>query len=103
MADTTNKPPEFYEEQTLDPVAAATGPQIKSPPQADTKVQFHEKRKAGFYLSNRLLDRFNRKFYELKLNGVGVDNKSALLETALSFALDDLDRGDDSQVLQRLS
>jgi hypothetical protein len=46
------------------------------------------------------LDRFSRKFYELKLAGVAIENKSALLEVALSFALDDLDKGPKSRQLQ---
>ena len=102
MADTTHKPPEFFEERTVDPVAAATGPAGDPQSKVDTKVQFQDKRKAGFYLSKSLLDRFNRKFYELKLDGAGIENKSALLELALSFALDDMDKGDSSQVLKRL-
>ena len=59
------------------------------------------KKKAGFYLSVTVLDRFERKFYELKLAGVPVGNKSALLEAALNFALDDLDRNPKSRVLNR--
>ena len=60
------------------------------------------KKKAGFYLSVDLLNRFNHKFHELKLAGVAIDNKSTLLESALSFALDDMDKGEDSQVLRNL-
>ncbi len=59
------------------------------------------KRKAGFYFSEALLDRFTRKFHQLKLDGVPIDNKSALAEMALHFALDDLDRGEASQLLKR--
>jgi len=33
---------------------------------------------------------------------VAVDNKSTLLELALSFALDDLDKGSRSRVLRKL-
>ena len=60
------------------------------------------KKKAGFYLSMDIIERFNRKFYELKLAGIAIDNKSTLLELALAFALDDLDKGGKSRVLQRL-
>ena len=59
------------------------------------------KKKAGFYLSVALLERFNRKFHELNLSGMSVENKSALLEAALSFALDDMDKGRESVVLDR--
>jgi hypothetical protein len=52
------------------------------------------KKKAGFYLSLTLLERFNRRYHQMKLDGVPIENKSALLEMALSFALDDLDKGE---------
>jgi len=84
---------EFFEEAALDPMAAATG--SHSPAAID-------KRKAGFYLSAELLARFDRKFYELKLSGARVANKSALLEAALAFALEDMDRGGESRLLQDL-
>jgi hypothetical protein len=61
------------------------------------------KKKAGFYLNETLLNRFNRKFHQLKLDGVAIDNKSAMAELALEFALDDMDRGDASRLLRRLS
>lgn len=90
----------FFEEGALDPVAAATGAQ---PPSAEAQGKAAQvKRKAGFYLSQELLDRFNTKFYELKLSGVAVENKSGLLERALEFALDDLDRGEDSTLLAKI-
>jgi hypothetical protein len=60
------------------------------------------KRKAGFYLSVDILNRFNRKFHELKLEGVAIENKSALLELALSFALDDMDKSKESRLLSDL-
>jgi hypothetical protein len=60
------------------------------------------KKKAGFYLSKEIINRFNFKFHELKLAGIAIDNKSTLLELALAFALDDLDKGEKSRVLQRL-
>jgi len=60
------------------------------------------KKKAGFYLSLHVIERFDRKFHELKLAGAAIDNKSMLLEAALAFALDDLDRGEKSKVLRRL-
>jgi hypothetical protein len=49
-----------------------------------------------------VLQRFTLKFHELNLAGIAVDNKSTLLELALSFALDDIDKGRASQVLQNL-
>jgi len=60
------------------------------------------KKKAGFYLSVDLLKRFTHKFHELKLAGIAIDNKSTLLEAALGYALDDMDKGRQSQVLKRL-
>jgi hypothetical protein len=84
-ASEQNKSPDFFEDHGLDPVTTATG-KGHIPNQTP-------KKKAGFYLSVELLDRFNRRFHQMKLDGVPIDNKSALLEMALSFALDDLDQG----------
>ena len=55
---------------------------------------------AEFYLSDDLLSRFNTRFYELKLASAPVENKPALLEEDLAFALEDLDRGADSRILR---
>ncbi|MDJ0804045.1 MAG: hypothetical protein QNI97_14310 [Desulfobacterales bacterium] len=93
MARDPKKPPDFFEPSPLDPMRTATGGRT---PEAAVP-----KKKAGFYLSLDVLDRFERKFYELKLAGVPVGNKSALLEAALNFALDDLDRNPESRVLKR--
>jgi hypothetical protein len=85
-ASERNKHPDFFEDHHLDPLAAATGsPSPKTVPVA--------KKKAGFYLSEALLDRFNRCFHQMKLEGAAIENKSALLEKALAFALDDLEKG----------
>ena len=97
MATGRNKTPDFFNENGLDPVNTATGP-LQSPPKGKTAV----KKKAGFYLSVDLLNRFNLKFHELKLAEVAIDNKSTLLEAALGFALDDMDKGKDSLVLKKL-
>jgi hypothetical protein len=87
-ASEQKKSPDFFEEHTLDPLTTATGSKPQSPAIA--------KKKAGFYLSKALLDRFNRRFHQMKLDGVAVENKSALMEIALVFALDDLDKGESS-------
>jgi hypothetical protein len=90
-ASEQGKYPDFFEDHQLDPLAAATG---SAPPKAAPKA----KRKAGFYLSEALLERFSRCFHRLKLEGAAIENKSALLEKALSFALDDLDQGQSSKL-----
>lgn len=118
-----NKTPDFFKDESFDPVEVATGKRKKrgpveadrsgrnsarpAPPEPDRAAgtQKHVdhapgKKKAGFYVSVDLLDRFTRKFYELKLAGAAVENKSALLELALSFALDDMDRGAESRILK---
>ena len=92
--------PDFFDEKRMDPVSVATGRPVSK--MADPKPVV-PKRKAGFYFSEALLDRFTRKFHQLKLDGVPIDNKSALAEMALHFALDDLDRGEASQLLKRLA
>ena len=85
--------PDFFDENRMDPVSVATGRPVCKP--------VVPKKKAGFYFSETLLDRFNRKFHQLKLDGVPIDNKSALAEMALHFALDDMDAGDASELLKR--
>lgn len=86
--------PDFFESNPVDPVRSATG--------GDASPADKPKKKAGFYLTEDLITRFDRKFHELKLAGAAIGNKSTLLEAALAFALDDLDRGAQSQVLKRL-
>jgi hypothetical protein len=108
MATGKKKLPDFFSNNGIDPVDAVTGKRKpltrdKSTSSAkDVKAEISTKKKAGFYLSMEIIERFNRKFYELKLAGIAIDNKSTLLELALAFALDDLDKGTKSQVLQRL-
>jgi hypothetical protein len=103
--------PDFFDDDGLDPVETATGylqnsPQDKAVPSgasanAGPAGTMAAKKKAGFYLSVDLLNRFNHKFHELKLVGVAIDNKSTLLEAALGYALDDMDKGEESQVLKK--
>jgi len=86
-------PADFFEDTRLDPVQTATG----------GKAAAVAKKKAGFYLSLDLLERFNRKFFELKLAGSPIENKSALVEAALQYALNDLDQGENSRLLRGLN
>jgi hypothetical protein len=114
MAASKNKTPDFFKDESVDPMEVATGSartseELEKSTHSDAgngaipktgTGQAANKKKAGFYISVDLLDRFSRKFYELKLAGVAIENKSALLEVALSFALDDLDKGPKSRQLQ---
>jgi hypothetical protein len=102
MAKNENNTPDFFEERPFDPVNVAIGPGNKSDRIKSKKVAADTKRKAGFYLSVDILNRFNRKFHELKLEGVAIENKSALLELALSYSLDELDKGAESRLLADL-
>jgi hypothetical protein len=108
MATGKNKLPDFFSEDGIDPVESATGnrqplPEVSGTSSGkDAKTGVPTKKKAGFYLSKEIIERFNFKFHELKLAGIAVDNKSTLLELALAFALDDLDKGRKSRVLQKL-
>ena len=101
MADRSKTTPDLFTDRSLDPVESATGYEKPSP---SLKRSFNNvsKKKAGFYLSVDVLQRFTHKFHELKLAGVAIDNKSTLLELALSFALDDMDKGNHSRILQKL-
>jgi hypothetical protein len=112
MASGRKKIPDFFDEDGMDPVESATGYPQHSPQgkaastgaAADTGPigMPAAKKKAGFYLPVDLLNRFTHKFHELKLAGVAIDNKSTLLEAALGYALDDIDKGEESQVLKKL-
>ena len=108
MATGRNKLPDFFNEEGIDPVESATGKRQPLSEDNDTssgkdvKTGMSAKKKAGFYLSMEILERFTLKFHELKLAGIPIDNKSTLLELALRFALDDLDKGEKSRVLQSL-
>ena len=101
MAARSKDTPDLFADTPLDPVESATGYQVppshRSKPGSDAA-----KKKAGFYISVDVLQRFTLKFHELKVAGVPIDNKSALLEMALAFALDDMDKGKASRVLQKL-
>lgn len=101
MAVKSKDTPDLFADTPLDPVEAATGLQSQSSPH-QAALSTAAKKKAGFYLSVDLLQRFTLKFHELKLAGLPIDNKSTLLELALAFALDDMDKGKASKVLQRL-
>ncbi len=117
MADSRKITPDFFEDSEPDPVETATGPADNSQNQTSgpaasaragrlTNSQAATgsgvtKKKAGFYLSADILNRFNLKFYELKLSGAPIDNKSNLLELMLGFALDDMDKGEDSRILHK--
>lgn len=90
-ASEQNKSPDFFEDHHLDPLTTATGSRSsRAAPKA--------KKKAGFYLSEELLDRFNRCFHQMKLEGAAIENKSTFLEKALEFALDDLEKGRQSKL-----
>ena len=115
MGISRKETPEFFEDSPFDPVKVATGkPGYDRGERSKGALKGQDrdarsgrqkqmpKKKAGFYISVDLLERFTRKFHELKLSGVLVENKSALIESALSFALDDMDTGDESIVLKRL-
>ena len=101
MATRNTDIPDLFPESEVDPVETATGYRNPSTP-VRRGASTTAKKKAGFYLSVDVLHRFTLKYHELKLAGVAVDNKSTLLELALSFALDDLDKGSSSRVLQKL-
>lgn len=109
MASDKKKTLNLPEDNPFDPVSSATGPANESRTAALKKASIEEskkkpgsakKKKAGFYLSLDILERFNRKFHTLKLEGLAIENKSALLEACLSFALDDMDKNAKSRILK---
>ena len=108
MATGRKKLPDFFRDDGIDPVDAVAGKRKRrtrgksKSSVKDVKTGMSTKKKAGFYLSVDILNRFTLKFHELKLAGVAIDNKSTLLEAALGFALDDMDKGERSQVLKKI-
>jgi hypothetical protein len=117
MADSRKITPDFFADSELDPVDTATGSagNLRSKTSASASATDASrskntqagagsavaKKKAGFYLSADILNRFNLKFYELKLSGAPIENKSNLLELMLGFALDDMDKGEQSRILHK--
>ena len=85
-----SKTPDFFEEHVLDPMSTASG--------NHGVRKAVSKKKVGFYLSEVLLERFNRRFHQMKLDGVPIENKSAFVEIALSYVLDDLEKGEKSRL-----
>lgn len=105
MASEKNRSADFFDDSAFDPVSTAIGTADSRNADALSsrkKTVAPPKKKAGFYLSIDMLDRFNRKFHELMLAGVNVDNKSTFVEALLTYALDELDQGDDGGVLKTL-
>ena len=100
MAASNKDTPDLFAETPFDPIQSAVGRQslLRSQKSSGTAA----KKKAGFYISVNVLQRFTLKFHELKLAGVPIENKSTLLELALAFALDDMDKGKASRVLQNV-
>jgi hypothetical protein len=104
MAHKKQKTPDFFDVDPLDPVRLATGgrrPEKKNSSVEENMLSSNPggiKKKAGFYLTAELLERFSRTFYALKLEGLAIDNKSTLVEAALTLALDDIDKGDQSVI-----
>lgn len=89
-ASKQKKSPDFFEEHVLDPMSTASRNQSPRKPVP--------KKKVGYYLSLAVLERFNRRFHQMKMDGVPIENKSAFVEVALSYALDDLEKGAESQI-----
>jgi hypothetical protein len=92
--------PDFFEDMPIDPVHVATGSRRRTGPKGAAAGT--EKKKVGFYLPVETIDRFNRMFHQLKLAGAAIENKSALVELAIAYALEDLERGEKSRLLPRL-
>jgi hypothetical protein len=92
--------PDFFEDTPIDPVRVATGSRRRHGLRGPASGR--EKKKVGFYLSVETIDRFNRKFHQLKLAGAAIENKSALVELAIAYALEDLEQGENSRLLAHL-
>ena len=111
MASDKKRTPNLLDNNPFDPVNSATGSLAesrivvskKSSTEERKKIVGHPKKKAGFYLSVDIIERFNRKFHTLKLAGLAIENKSALLEAGLAFALDDMDKNSKSRILKALA
>ena len=108
MVQKKNKAPDFFDPGPFDAVSLATGQNRSEKKNSSIEEKKNSsainKKKAGFYLSAEILERFSRTFYALKLEGgISIDNKSTLVEAALKLALDDIDRGDRSVIRKMLT
>ena len=102
------KTPDFFD----DPVNMATGPELTEEKNQSDKEEKKkrtieepeksESKKVGYYISENVVGRIDKIFYELKLAGVTLKSKSALVEAALLFSLDDLEKGEKSRILKNL-
>jgi hypothetical protein len=106
MKTEKDRKPELFEANPIDPVLAAIGLDEKSDRKSSSTEDGKNggparKKKAGFYLSLDVLDRFTRKFHEMKLAGITIENKSAFVEAAIIYALDDVDREEGSKFLEK--
>lgn len=86
---------EGSERREPDPVAACLGAQG---PQGGSG----SKAKAGYYLPEELLQRFDETWLRLRLAREPVESKSRLVELALELLLADLEAGENSRVLRLL-
>lgn len=85
-----NRAADFFPDD-FDPLIAAVRGETK-----DT-----DKKKAGFYLSHGLLERFDKIFYTLKIEGKEVDNKSVFVENLINYALNVLENEGFEKVIKK--
>lgn len=81
---------DFFHETGFDPLIAAVRGENRD----------NDKKKVGFYISLKLLERFDKTFYTLKIDG-RVDNKSAFVEKLLAHALDVLEQDGLEKIVQK--
>ena len=110
----------FDEDEALDPVKAATfSPKGRAHKEKnegeldDTSIEpnthsakkiskIEKKKKAGYYFKPSNINRFEKAFLEIQLNGHWKGRQSEFMEAILEFGLVDLESGDQSEILKKL-
>lgn len=61
---------------------------------------FRKKKKVSYYLPEALAESLNQVFYSLKMKGSPVKNKSNLMASIITFALNDLEKNENSKLIK---
>ena len=63
-------------------------------------ICFEKKKKVSFYLPEDLAASLNQVFYSLKMKGSPIKNKSNLMASIIRFALNDLEKNENSKLIR---
>lgn len=72
-------------------------------PSFEFDLVLDQKKKVSYYLLETLAELFDKAFYSLKMAGAPLKNKSEFMASMVSFALSDLEKGENSKLLKKIS